>query len=49
VPAVTDLGLMRQLRCTWQELQDMPAERLEVWKAVWRGEGSVRGERAMRK
>lgn len=39
---MTDLLLMRQLDCTWNELQQVPQEYLEVWKAVWRGEDQGR-------
>jgi hypothetical protein len=46
LPAVRDLLMMRQLRCTYQELQDTPEERLEVWRAVWQGEDGARRARA---
>jgi hypothetical protein len=35
---------MRRLECTWQELQDLPEDYLEVWEAIWDGEEHARRE-----
>lgn len=37
---------MRRLECTYQELQDTPEEKLEVWKAIWQGEDGARRAKA---
>lgn len=46
VPAVNDLNMCRRLKCTWNELQEMPEERVLVWEALLNGEDHARREAA---
>ena len=46
LPAIQDLMLCRRLKCSWTELQDMPAELIELWEAVIQGEEVSERQRA---